>query len=66
MAERYYGIDRGDPQVQTGAVTEDSSTTATTDVEIRIDLAAGMDQGEVLLLIDALKRAIMQDAWPPA
>lgn len=66
MAERYYGIDRGDAQMGVDGVTEGAATTATTDVEIRVDLVAGMDRGEVLLLIDTLRRAILEDSWPPA
>ena len=64
MAERYYGIDRGEQGVQN--VTEGSSSTATTDVEVRIDLAASMNRTEVLLALETLKQAIIQDIWPPA
>lgn len=64
MAERYYGIDRGEQGAKN--VTEDSSTTATTDVELRVDLAASMSKMEVLLAIDSIKEAIIQDTWPPA
>jgi hypothetical protein len=64
MAERYYGIDRGEEGSVN--VTEGSSSTATTDVEVRIDLAATMSQSEVLLALDTIKRAILEDSWPPA
>ena len=64
MAERFYGIDRGEQGVRN--VTEGASSTATTDVEVRIDLDANMSKMEVLLAIDALKEAITQDVWPPA
>jgi len=64
MADRFYGIDRGEQGVRN--VTEGSSSTATTDVEVRIDLAATMSKQEVLLAIDVLKEAIFQDTWPPA
>jgi len=64
MAERFYGIDRGEQGVRN--VTEGASSTATTDVEVRVDLAANMSKMEVLLAIDTLKDAITQDTWPPA
>lgn len=64
MANRYYGIDRG--KQGDGDVTEDSSSTATTDLEVRVDLAANMDKSEVLMALDNLKRYIAQDTWPPA
>lgn len=64
MAERFYGIDRGESGK--GDVTEGSATTATTDVEVRIDLAASMDKQEVLRAIDIIKQAIFEDTWPPA
>jgi hypothetical protein len=64
MANRYYGIDRGEQGVRN--VTEGAASTATTDVEVRVDLAANMSKMEVLLAIDTLKDAITQDTWPPA
>jgi hypothetical protein len=64
MADRYYGIDRGEQGVRN--VTEGASSTATTDVEVRVDLAANMQKMEVLLALDTIKEAILQDTWPPA
>ena len=64
MAERFYGIDRGEQGVRN--VTEGSGSTATTDVEVRVDLAANMQKMEVLLALDTIKEAITQDTWPPA
>jgi len=67
MAERFYGLDRGENG--TGDVTEGAATTATLDVEVRIDLAAfsgASGRGEVLVLLDIIKNAILQDDWPPA
>jgi hypothetical protein len=62
MADRFYGIDRGNAGVRN--VTESASTTSL-DVEVRVDLI-GMSKLEVLTLIDTLKEAITQDTWPPA
>ena len=47
-------------------MTEGSGSTATTDVELRVDLAANMQKDEVLFAIDTIKQAIIQDIWPPA
>lgn len=63
MADRFYGIDRGEQGVRN--VTEGATSTATTDVELRVDLI-GMSKLEVLLAIDTIKEAIIQDTWPPA
>lgn len=63
MADRFYGIDRGEQGVRN--VTEGSTSTATTDVEVRVDLI-GMSKLEVLLALDTIKEAIIQDTWPPA
>lgn len=62
MANRYYGIDKGESGI--GNVTEGSSSTATTDVEIRVD--TGLSKAEALILIQQLTHAIFQDTWPPA
>lgn len=62
MADRFYGIDRGNQGVRN--VTEAASTTGL-DVEVRVDLI-GMSKLEVLLALDTLKDAITQDSWPPA
>jgi len=45
-------------------VTESASTTGL-DVEVRVDLI-GMSKSEVILMLDTLKEAIVQDSWPPA
>ena len=62
MADRFYGIERGNQGVRN--VTESASTTSL-DVEVRVDLI-GMSKLEVLLALDTLMEAIVQDAWPPA
>lgn len=63
MADRFYGIDRGEQGVRN--VTEGAASTVTTDVEVRVDLI-GMSKMEVLLALDTIKEAILQDTWPPA
>ena len=63
MAQRYYGNDRGDTEF---GITEDSSTTATTDVELRVDLASNITKSEVLIQLDMIKNHILKGNWPPA
>ena len=67
MAERYYGLDLGQTKNQ---VTEGTSTTATLDVEVRIDLAGvtadGTGRMQVIEMIENIKQFILEDQWPPA
>lgn len=53
MAQKYFGLDRGETA---DLVTEGSSSTATTDVEVRVDLAANMNKAEIRqALIDIIR-----------
>ena len=63
MANRYWGLDRGEHKVD---VTEGSSSTATTDVEVRYDIASSMDKSEVLIALEEIKNYIIENQWPPA
>jgi hypothetical protein len=67
MAERFYGLNRGQTKTD---VTEGSSTTATLDVEVRVDLAGiasdGTGRNEVIQMLEYIKQAIQEDIWPPA
>jgi hypothetical protein len=58
MAQRYFGLDRGDME---NDVTEGSSSTATTDVEVRVDLAASMPVSEILIALDNIKNWIIKN-----
>ena len=68
MAQRYYGLNRGETQ---DSVTEGSGTSAGLDVEVRVDLA-GISAGgdglqEVLAMLENIKQYIITKAkWPPA
>jgi len=62
MADRIYGLDRGD---QEHDVSEGSSS-PTKDVEIVVDLAVSLEKSEVLQLIDMMKNHIIKGNWPPA
>lgn len=62
MADRIYGLDRGDTEF---SVAEDSSS-PTKDVEVVVDLAVGLQKSEVLQLLDMIKNHIVKGSWPPA
>jgi hypothetical protein len=62
MADRIYGLDRGDTEF---SVAEGSST-PTKDVEVVVDLAVNLEKSEVLQLLDMIKNHIVKGNWPPA
>lgn len=62
MADRFYGLDRGDG----AAVPTESSSSVTKDVEIVVDLAIGMDKVEVVHLLTRMRDHITAGIWPPA
>lgn len=55
MADRFYGVDRG----QTAA-TVDSSTTGL-DVELVVDDAVSLTKQEIINALEAIKKAIVED-----
>lgn len=62
MATRRYGISRGDGQ---DAIAEAAGAATVDDIELTLDLAAGMTREEVLLLFDRLSRYILENDYPP-
>lgn len=62
MADRIYGLDRGDTEFD---VSEGSSS-PTKDVEVVVDLAVSLEKSEVLQLIEMIKNHIIKGNWPPA
>jgi hypothetical protein len=62
MATRLYGISRGEGQTDiaegVGAATADN-------VELTIDLAAGLTREEVVVLLDRITRYILEHDFPP-
>lgn len=62
MADRIYGLDRGDTEF---SVAEDSSS-PTKDVEVVVDLAVSLEKSEVIQLLDMIKNHILKGNWPPA
>lgn len=62
MAQAYYGLDRGENEFD---VTVGSSSTATTDVEVRVDIASSITKAEVLQALDNIRNAILKGNWTP-
>jgi len=62
MADRIYGLDRGDTEFD---VSEGSSS-PTKDVEVVVDLAVSLEKSEVLRKLDEIKNHIVKGNWPPA
>jgi len=62
VADRIYGLDRGDTEFS----VSEGSTSPTKDVEIVVDLAVSLEKSEVLILIEQMKNHILKGIWPPA
>lgn len=62
MADRFYGLDRGDTEFDVA----DALSSPTKDVEVVVDLAIGMDRDEVIRALDMMKNHILKVDWPPA
>lgn len=62
MADRFYGLDRGDTEFDVA----DQLTSPTKDVEIVVDLAVNLERSEVLQLLDMMRNHILNVDWPPA
>lgn len=62
MADRIYGLDRGQTEFQ----VSEGSASPTLDVELVVDLAVGLTKAEVLQLVDMIKNHILKGPWPPA
>jgi hypothetical protein len=63
MADRIYGLDRGD-DIRT--VVSEGSSSPTKDVEVVVDLAVGLEKSEVLRLLTIIQGHIVDGNWPPA
>lgn len=62
MADRIYGLDRGDTEFD---VSEGSSS-PTKDVEVVVDLAVSLEKSEVIQKLEEIKNHIVKGDWPPA
>lgn len=65
MADRFFSVNLGE-QNEAG-VTEGGSSTSGDAIEVRVTYdATGMNKQAVLLGLDAIKRYILRDTFPPA
>lgn len=62
MANRYFGNDHGKTEFD---ITQGSSTTSK-DVEVVVDLSAGMSKNDVLVKLKEISNYILKNIWPPA
>jgi hypothetical protein len=62
MALHYFGINRGNKPT---TVTSGNSTTSK-DIEVTVELTSGADKEDVLVALESIKNAILQNKWPPA
>ena len=62
MALHYFGIDRG---AKPTTVTSGAATT-NKDIEVVVDLESDAEKADVLIGLESIKNAILQNKWPPA
>lgn len=62
MASRYYGLDKGQTQIN----VVDGLSTNSTDFEFVVDLAQSPSREMAVLALDAIKNRILAGTWPPA
>lgn len=62
MADRFYGLDRGDTEFD----VVEQATSPTKDVEVVVDLAVNLEKSEVLQKLEEIKNHIVKGDWPPA
>jgi hypothetical protein len=62
MALHYFGINRGNKPT---TVTSGAATTSK-DIEVTVELTSGADKEDVLVALESIRNAILQNKWPPA
>lgn len=62
MALRYYGVDKGEQQLD----VVESAVDPAKDVQVSVDLASGISRSEVLEKLRQLANKILEGNWPPA
>ena len=62
IADRFYGLDRGD---QENDVSEGTST-PTKAIEVAVELALNLEKSEVVQKLEEIKNHIVKGDWPPA
>ena len=56
MADRFYGVDRGQTQATVG------SATSNLDVELVVDDAVNLTKKDIYLALDAITKALLEDS----
>jgi len=62
MADRFYGLDRGDTEFD----VVEQATTPAKDVEVSFDLAVNLEKEEVLGKLQEIMNHILKGDFPPA
>ena len=62
MAQKFYGFDRGEGYED---ITIGSSSTATLDLEVRVDNASNMNRDEIVQGLRRIEAAILKDTAYP-
>lgn len=65
MATRLYGVSRGDNfgvEVTEGV----GPATSADNIELIVDLAVGLEKGEVLRALKSFEAHILENGWPPS
>lgn len=62
MADRFYGLNRGDTEFS----ISEGAASPTKDVEVAIDLAVNLEKSEVLQLLNMIRNHILKGDFPPA
>ncbi len=59
MADRFYGLDRGESGKHNATIVTESATSPTKDVEVAVDLAVSITRHEVAVILDQIKLYIL-------
>lgn len=62
MALRYYGVDKGEQQLD----VVEAAVDPTKDVQVVVDLASNISRAEVIQKLTLLQNKIIEGNWPPA
>lgn len=61
MADRFYGLDRGESGKHNATIVTESATSPTKDVEVVVDLAVSLTRQEVAEILDQIKNYILTE-----
>jgi hypothetical protein len=61
MADRFYGLDRGESGKHNATIVTESASSPTKDVEVAVDLAVNLTKAEVAEILDQIKNYILTE-----